>query len=365
MSHVSSLLRKKERMEITLPTLIDYYLTSRKLKGCSPKTIAIYRSNLGLFIRFLESRTHSLRLVDLTLQDARTYVAQQQGKITKFEGHTFTKPHPESSYSPVTIHSHVRTLRSFSAWLEREGYTKTHLFKLLELPKLPQVKIDVLSPEEIQQILAAINPGTFQGARLMAIVLVLLDTGIRAGELVGLKLSDVDWERGVFKVFGKGAKERFVPVGGTAKQAMLRYVQAFRPKPVRDDIDNVFLARDGFPLSVNAIVLMMRRLAQASGVTRLHAHLLRHTCGVQYLLVGGDTKSLQMFLGHTTAQMTHHYEQFKDEHVLAQHRKHSPVDSLGITYRRFGKRQIRLAAQPHNDQAGTPSSRSQPAQSAS
>ena len=117
-------------------------------------------------------------------------------------------------------------------------------------------------------------------------VILLLDTGIRAGELVGLKLSDIDWDRGVFKVFGKGAKERFVPFGATAKMGLLRYVQTFRPTPARPDIDNAFLALDGYPLTVNAVVHMMQHLAKSSGVARLHAHLLRHTCGVQYLVRG-------------------------------------------------------------------------------
>lgn len=345
MSHRSDLLRKKERMEITLPTLVEYYATSRQLKGCSPKTLVATRSNLGKFIRFLESRGHSLKLADLSIQDARVYISYLQGTVTKFEGHKFNQPLPNSKYSPETIHTHVRALRSFSFWLTREGYTKTPVFDLLELPKLPQKKVDVLSPEEIQQVLASINPDTLKGARLLAMVVLMLDSGIRAGELVGLKLSDIDWNRGVFKVMGKGSKERFVPIGATAKQMLHRYVQVFRAKPPQPDIDNAFLALDGYPLTVNAVVHMMMRLAQNSGVVRLHAHLLRHTCGVLYLLGDGDTKSLQIFLGHSSPRMTNHYEQLKDEHVLAQHRKHSPVDALGISYRRFGNRRSLVKSQ--------------------
>ncbi len=338
MSHRTQVLLKKERMQVTLPILVEYYATSKQVKGCSPKTLVGIRSNLNKFIKFLEKRGHSLKLSDLTIHDARAYVASLQGTVTKYEGHPLTPAHPGARFAPETIHTHVRALRGFSVWLEREGYTKDILFALLDLPKLPQKKIDVLSPEEIQQILASMNPNTFKGARLSAMILLMLDTGIRAGELVGLKSADVDWNRGVFKVFGKGSKERFVPLGATAKQAMLRYVQVFRPKPARDDIDNLFLSLDGYPLSVNAIVRIMHRLGKNSGVPRLHAHLLRHTCGVQYLIVGGDTKSLQMFLGHASPDMTHHYEQFKDEHVMAQHRKFSPVDAMGITYRKLGNR---------------------------
>lgn len=345
MSRKTEGLLKRERMEVTLPILVEYYATSKQVKGCSKKTLLGIRSNLAKFLRFLEGRHHSLRLSDLSIHDARAYVAYIQGTITKYEGHKLTPAHPNSTYSPETVHTHVRALRGFSVWLEKEGYTKTPIFDLLDLPKLPKKKIDVLSPEEIQQIMNAIQPNSFKGARVCAMVLLMLDSGIRASELIGLKLSNVDWNRGVFKVFGKGSKERFVPLGATAKQALLKYVQVFRPKPARDDIDNVFLSLDGYALTVNALTHIMRRLGKNAGVPRLHAHLLRHTCGVQYLIVGGDTKSLQMFLGHASPTMTHHYEQFKDEHVMAQHRKFSPVDALGITYRKYGNRKTSIPTQ--------------------
>lgn len=337
MSHKSERLRKQERMEITIPTLVEYYITSKRVRGCSKKTLIGFTSNFGRFVRHLKQNQHSLKLADLTIHDARAYISSLQGTITKYEGHTLTPPKPDCTFSPQTVRKHATTLRAFSNWLHQEGYTKQPLFETLELPKLPQTKIEVLSPEEIQRVLAVINPNTFMGSRLYSMVVLMVDSGLRAGEVVGVKLADVDWERGVFKVFGKGSKERFVPLGGTAKQVLLHYVQVFRPKPVRPDVDNVFLSVDGYPLTVNAITHIMKRLAKNSGIMRLHAHLLRHTCGVQYLMVGGDTKSLQMFLGHASPFMTHHYEQLTDEHVMAQHRKYSPIDALGVSPRRFGK----------------------------
>lgn len=337
MSRKSEQLRRQERMEILLLTLLDYYLTSKQLKGCSPKTIAAMRSVLSRFIRFLEARGHSLKLIDLTLQDARDFSASLNGKIVKYEGHKFNRPVPDAQYSPETIHSYVRILRTFSSWLYEEGYTKRPLLDRLELPKLPKPHVEVLTPEEIKKIIAIINPDTYLGSRLLAMILIMLDTGIRAGELVGMLMRNVDWERGVIKVLGKGSKERIVPIGIVARQTMLRYVDAFRPKPAREDVDNVFLSVDGYPLTVNAIVHIMSRLAKNSGVTRLHAHLWRHTSSVTYLLDGGDMKSLQLYLGHSTTKMTGRYLQFTEEQRIAQNRKHSPADSLGLSYRRFGK----------------------------
>jgi hypothetical protein len=110
MSRKSEQLRRQERMEILLTTLQDYYPTSKKLKGCSPKTLTAMQSVLSWFIRFLEARGHSLKLADLTFQNARDFSNSLNGKITKYEGHKFNYPVPDSHYAPDTIHSYVRIL---------------------------------------------------------------------------------------------------------------------------------------------------------------------------------------------------------------------------------------------------------------
>jgi hypothetical protein len=97
-------------MEILLTTLQDYYPTSKKLTGCSPKTLTAMQSVLSWFIRFLEARGHSLKLADLTFQNARDFSNSLNGKITKYEGHKFNYPVPDSHYAPDTIHSYVRIL---------------------------------------------------------------------------------------------------------------------------------------------------------------------------------------------------------------------------------------------------------------
>jgi site-specific recombinase XerD len=190
MSRKSEFLRKHERMEITLSTLLEYYNTSKKVKGCSNKTLIGIRSVVERFMRFLQKRNHSLKLSDLTIEDARDYVVSLQGKVIKYEGHAFNQAIPDSEYSPRTIHTHARVLRTFSNWLKDEGYTKRPVFERLELPKLPQVKIAVLSPEEIEQILASINPATMLGARLMASGLRQRSQGEVCSHRINRKASD-------------------------------------------------------------------------------------------------------------------------------------------------------------------------------
>lgn len=109
-------------------------------------------------MRFLDQQGHSLKLREISVQDARSYVALLQGTVVKYDGHPLNHPIPGARFSPATVWSHVRSLRSFSTWLSREGYTRKPIFVMLEVPKLPKRKIEVLSPEEIRHLLEAINP---------------------------------------------------------------------------------------------------------------------------------------------------------------------------------------------------------------
>lgn len=127
---------------------------------------------------------------------------------------------------------------------------------------------------------------------------------------------------------GKGSKERIVPIGKYVQMTLWHYVDKVRPKPFSGDCDNLFLSREGKPITVNTIKLMFSRLARASGVKRLHAHLCRHTFAINYLMNGGDIFSLREIVGHTTLDMVNHYLHFTSTQITEQHHKYSPMDKL-------------------------------------
>jgi site-specific recombinase XerD len=130
------------------------------------------------------------------------------------------------------------------------------------------------------------------------------------------------------KVMGKGQKERIVPFGSSAQKALMKYIFHFRPEPLRED--RVFLNLDGGPMTETGLKLLFRRLAESSGVKRLHAHLLRHTFAVNYLMNGGDVFTLQQILGHTTLEMVRRYVNLANAHVMTQHKRFSPVDRMNL-----------------------------------
>ncbi|MCL0053104.1 tyrosine-type recombinase/integrase [Dehalococcoidales bacterium] len=201
----------------------------------------------------------------------------------------------------------------------------------LKPPKAPSKVVEVLAPEEITRVLGCINPNISSGARDYAILILLLDTGLRCSELTSFQLNDINIENGYLKVMGKGGKERIVPFGASAQKALLRYLLHFRPEPFNPAVQNFFLTLDGKPLTKNSVKMIFRRIAKKSGIKRLHPHLCRHTFATNYLINGGDVFSLQQILGHTTLEMVRRYVTLASAHVTVQHRKFLPMDRISLT----------------------------------
>jgi len=310
-----------------LSELIEYYEVCNKVEGKSPKTISWYSANLKSFRNYLKNRhlPDSLDTIDTKL--LREYVLYLM-KRTRYNGHPYT-PAKTELLSSATIHGHVRTLRAFFNWLLVEGLAQNSPAKDLRPPKVTRKVVSTLSDEEIGAILNtfSISPSD---ARNRTLFMLLIDTGLRIGELVNLKMDDVHMDEGYLKVMGKGKKERIVPIGNNAQRALQRYLFRFRPKPDNPVTNNVFLSTSNKPLTENSMKLMFARLSQRSGVCRLHAHLCRHTFATRFLINGGVVFSLQQILGHSTLEMVRHYVNLASSHVTIQHQKFSPLDRLNL-----------------------------------
>ena len=317
---------KTDKQNTRLPNLIQYFEVCNQSEGKSPKTVSWYSANLRRFHRYLKSRHLPDSVADLDIQTLREYVLYLQ-KQKKFAGHPYT-PSKSEFLSPASIHGHVRTLRAFLSWLAREGLLESNLGSSLKPPKIPRKIVSTLSDEEIRSILNMLRATNPCDARNQSIVMILIDTGLRIKELTNLKMDDLNLDQGVLKVMGKGDKERIVPIGNNAQRALQRYLFRYRPKPAHPGIDNVFLSLSGAALSENSMKLMFTRLSKRSGVTRLHAHLCRHTFATRFLINGGDVFTLQQILGHTTLEMVRHYLHFTTSQVAALHHKYSPMDKL-------------------------------------
>ena len=312
-------------MEITLPNLIELFVATRRIEGRTEKTVSWYEQKLAGFDRFLGGNA---KLSQVNLDGARAFIAHLQSKTERFAEHPL-RPKAEGKLSAYTIHGYVRALKAFSSWLFEEGFTANNVLSKLKRPNTPKPVIEILSEAEIRRLLEAINPRCLLGARLYAVFLLLLDTGIRASELCGLSVEDTHLKEGYVKVFGKGQKERMVPFGNTTKKALLQWLVTWRPV-IAQDGDALFATEDGYRLTYSALSQAVKRLGKRRGVPRLHCDLVRHTFAVRYLMSGGDIMTLKLMLGHTTLDVTQMYLHLAQTHIEIQHHKFSPVDRLGI-----------------------------------
>jgi site-specific recombinase XerD len=322
----------------TLQMLIDYYIGDMRLKNRTLDSINTNHGTLNRFVRYLGSA--DLPLAHLTEEKIEGYVAWLQARQSKWEHHP-NRPPVNRPLSPYTIRKAVKVLRGFGHWLANEGFTNP--FDSLEIPSVPKDLIETLRTEDVQAILGKLNPNTPHGARDYAIVLLMLDSGLRISEVAELRMPLLDLSARQARVRGKGRKERYIPFGQTTARALMRYINAFRPKPARPDVDNVLLTLDGCPMTRNSLESIIRRLRLSSGVSRLHAHLLRHTFAVNYLAAGGDVESLRRILGHESLEVTKRYlSGLQAAQIQALYEEYSPVDrlELGNTGRRFGRRGI-------------------------
>lgn len=301
--------------ELDLTKLISHFAQSNKAEGKSPKTVSWYTDMLIDFVRFLRAKDIEAVLANFGAVTVRDFVIHEQ----------------EREVSPYTVQGKVRALKAFSSWLLAEGYTADNLMANVKLPKVPTKIVEPLTPEEIDKLLSVQNQLTAIGCRNTAILVTLLDTGLRCSELCDLRLEDAHIDDGYFKVMGKGSKERIVPIGATAQKVLWRYTFHFRPQPATTQDDYLFLTLDGKHLPSNAVKLLLNRWGKKAGVPRLHAHLCRHTYATNFLTHRcGDVFRLKLILGHNTLEMVNRYVHFASAQDMLQGRVSSPIDQIGI-----------------------------------
>lgn len=323
---VSNTRGRRAMRSISALEAIEEYRTYNRAQNYSPLYVASSYRNLQEFARWLAEDERSDCIAGLGVDDARAFMVYVQERENRSR--------PGTRLAPDSVQQYARNLKSWASFLNTEGYTRTNLFARLRLPKVPVREPEVLSEEEIGQVVAIYNPATSTGLRNVLLVLILADSGLRVGELCNVTLNDVDLERGTIKVMGKGQRERTVHVGAAVLKLLSRYVRYLRPEPRSAIVRNLLLAQDGSPFTVDAAKHLMRRAAVQSGVERLHAHLLRHTFATRYLLNGGDVLTLQRLLGHSTLEMVQRYSHIAAGYVAVQHREYSPVDRVSLRFQR-------------------------------
>jgi site-specific recombinase XerD len=333
---------KRELMMITLDRATDLYLATLVTEGKSPRYIDWLKTRLRFFNSYIQ-QAHSgdFKLQEITVEDGRNYLRSFMERNKRYLGHP-THLVEDGKLKIQYIHGLGRAIRSFSTWAYEEGYLEENVMRRLKLPQLPKTFPEPLTEEEIQSVLTTCLKETDERLRNFAIVMLFLDTGVRLDELVNLKLSKINFAIGEMTVFGKGSKERKVPIGSQAKKALIDYITQQRPEPVNPQHEDwAFLSVDGYPITHTTVEKMFQRVRKAAQVPNFHPHACRHTFSVRYLMNGGDAFSLQRILGHTSLEMTRKYVNLASGDVKEKHRRFSPMDNLNFHVSRRGRPKIK------------------------
>lgn len=331
---------------LTITDAIVDYVARCEAEGYSPETVKLYGAVLPRFADFAAEKgciTIDQIVLRLGLEWQR-YLRQDHRKPDRLN-----RPGQSGKLSPFTVNLYSRVLRAFASWLVDYGYLDEHPLSGFHPGRLPKNEVVPLSQDEQTHILEAVDSSATLGIRSLAVVSVLLDTGIRASELCRLRMFDVDFSSGAFRINGgKGAKDRTVAIGRRTAAILRRYCHSARPAPpMRKDTDgHLFLNTRSRPLSRFALARLVRKTGEEAGIERLCPHRFRHTFGVNYLKSGGDVLTLQRILGHSTLHMVNHYMHLASSDVVERHRACSPVDNLPETaaFRRIFQRRTRRGA---------------------
>lgn len=294
---------------MTVKQAYDLFIFDRE-SYCKEKTIQNYKNTLSYFFKFLECERGCLiteiPLDSVTTMDLKAYVASLR-KRNKLETHPF-KPTVNQPITKRSIRTYSIDLRTFFHFLHDNEYMQKDIMKGFKIIKAENKLVLPLFADEVKQIDDMFNLKTYRGLRDYCIVHLMLDEGLRSGDLVNLSVHSVNFDEGYIIIYtGKGDKDRIVPLAKRLRQPLYKYLMFHRPHTADHDFLFCSLQNAEEPLSHNAIKSLFSRIRKETNIKRLKPHLLRHTFATSFILGGGDMESLRIYLGHSSYETTQNY----------------------------------------------------------
>lgn len=267
---------------------LNIFLDNCYIKGLSERTMGNYKDRVSYFIRFVG---------DIDIKSVN------EDSLKSYSRYLLNK---KANRSRQTVRTYLNELKVFLTWCFTQNYICDHIYKFVILPKKHNKIVPIYSDTEIQSIF---NSFEYQGSWLQyrnyAIISLMYDSGLRCNEVCKLQLQDINFDKNLILVNGKGGKQRFVPLGSATKKYILAYLKV-SPVVVSD---NIFISQYREPLTTNAINNIFYRIQLKTGIN-VSAHKLRHNFATNYLIMQYESKGqadiyqLMMILGHSDVETT-------------------------------------------------------------
>jgi len=295
-----------------LSNTLKTYLIACKVEEKSNLTLGTYSDRINALFKFIQDNDIPLRIDSLTTSHIRLFLLSMR----------------ERGLAASTLNAYYRALNTFFVWLVAEGINSSNPMHNIKPPRVPKQTVKPFSDSDISRLLKLTADSKFLQVRNRVMILLFLDTGIRLAESAGIQLPDIDFDHETIRIWGKGSKERLVPMGQTTQRALLKYLLMRR-----DEFPCLWVNEERRPLTHRGVQITIKKLCHRAEITdaRPGPHTFRHTFAITYLRNGGDLFTLQVQMGHSTLEMTRRYlSSLGIEDVKAAHKKASPVDSMRL-----------------------------------
>ncbi len=272
----------------------------------SKESAETYRYEAEIFLHWLQK--NKIKLADVTVQNLVYFLAWRK----------------TTDHAPLTLSKDISSLRAFGSYVERMGIWQENLALLIERPKASRSLPRVLSIQQVEKILSAIDDSTKVGKRDSALFELIYSCGLRISEACGLLMENLHLNEHLVLVHGKGDKERIVPFGETAKNKLEEYLFNARPRLVGNKVvPEVFVNYRGEPISRKGVWKKFKELNILAGIDA-KVHTLRHSFATHLLAGGADLRSVQELLGHSDLATTQIYTHVDDKELSSYHQKYFP-----------------------------------------
>lgn len=305
------LLQSNTGLQMTINDHVNEYLLYLSVeRNYSQNTIESYRRQLGKFVVFLEKN----RIDDIH-------------KVTKAMVQVYLSEEQQQNLSTRTIAQLITALRSFFKYLALENFLEENPLAQLSLPKMPKQLPKYLTLDEVDKLLLLEidQPAHFK-LRTRVLIELLYSCGMRISELISLKIEHVHFQMGLIKVYGKGDKERMIPVNSYALELIEEYLETARPKILKQrQCDFLLLNHHGKQLTRQGAWKLIQQAARLSGIEKsVSPHMLRHSFATHLIENGADLRIVQELLGHSDISTTQIYTHVSKKHLQKAYKKYHP-----------------------------------------
>lgn len=281
-------------------------------RGYSQYTVLNYMNDIDEFIEFLKQKKYN-GMVNCTTNIARFFILDLSKKGMK----------------STSISRKLSSLRGLYRFMVSEGYVTYNIFNEVNSPKKNKLLPKQLYADEIEAMFDSINCKTVIGRRNYCILEMLYDTGMRVSELCNLDITDIDYSLNYIKVYGKGKKERIVPMIDSLKSALQDYISFSRSellmKEKNERTSKLFLNHRGGPLTTRGVRVVLDEITnETAEKIKVHPHMIRHSFATHLLNGGADLRSVQSLLGHVNLSTTQIYTHISKEQLINEYQKFHP-----------------------------------------